>query len=299
MSIDELNKSFGIANELTFVSGKGGWAYAEVSNRFATAKISLYGAHVLNYVPARGRDLLWNTDKCIFEVGKPIRGGVPVCWPWFGPHATEPSYPAHGFARLSIWQVLSSSTTDKGETRLKLGMTDSPETKKLWPYSFSNTITVTVGEAMTIELATSNTGKDQFTYTDALHSYFMVGEISQITIEGLKGSSFYDGTDKNTLKVQEENLLKIQKEENRRHINTSSDCIINDPVLQRKIRVSKTGSNTTVVWNPWIETAKTFIDMGDEHYKTMVCIEAANAVNDIITLLPGQTHMLSASFRTE
>lgn len=295
MEIGELNKKFGINKDIVFVTGKGSFPCAELSGKHGKAVVCLYGAHVLSYVPAGEKDVLWNTSKAVFESGKPIRGGIPVCWPWFGPHATDSQKPMHGFARLLMWEVIDTSLTELNERVIKLKLTDSQESRALWPYAFEAVFTVTLGKTLKVELSVTNTSDEVFSYTDALHTYFSVADVSQISILGLKGASYYDGTDKMALKVQDETFLKIEKEENRRYLNTAADCIIDDPLMKRHIKVTKENSNTTVVWNPWIETSKTIGDMNDDDYKTMVCVEAVNAFNEVVTVRPGESFAMSAS----
>lgn len=295
MNIQELTKQFNIDSRVKFSTGKGGWEYAHLENNGSTAVVSLYGAHVLHYSPKDGSEVLWNTEKSYFEKGKPVRGGIPVCWPWFGPHATDQTKPMHGFARLSMWEVTRTQITETGETELVLSLTENDQTKALWPYSFRATITVRLGDKLTVSLNIANTGTEAFTYGDALHTYLKVGDVSQINIEGLQGCTYLDGTNKNISVVQSEKLIEIKKEENRRYLNTAADCVVSDPILKRKIKIEKHNSNTTVIWNPWIETAKSMADMGDEDFKTMVCVEAVNAFNNTIVLAPGKTFLMASS----
>jgi D-hexose-6-phosphate mutarotase len=297
MDISQLNQKFGIANHVKFTSGKGEWPYVHLENNGSTAFVSLYGAHVLHYTPKGEKDVLWMSPTSIFEQGKPIRGGIPVCWPWFGPHESDSSKPMHGFARLSLWEVAKTQVNSKDETELTLILADSAATKALWPYSFRATIKVTLGEKLTLTLKVQNTGNEPFTMTEALHTYFHVGNASQVTIEGLEGCTYLDGLNQNAPVVQKEKLIEIKKEENRRYLNTTATCIVNDPVLGRKIRVEKKNSNTTVVWNPWEATAKSMPDFADEGFHTMVCVEAANAFSNAVTVQPGEEHEISTSIK--
>lgn len=293
--MDINTKQFAIENRVKFVSGKGGWNYVHLENNGSTAFVSLYGGHVLHYTPKGQTDLLWNTEKSYFEQGKPIRGGVPLCFPWFGPHASDSSKPMHGFARLSMWDVKQTRVTPSGETELILTLSDNEYTRTLWPYSFQVIYTIRLGNKLELEFNVLNTGKDAFTISEALHTYLQVGNSSQITIEGLEGCTYYDGTNNNTPVVQNEKLIEIHKEENRRYINTSADCILNDLSLKRKVKVEKKNSHTTVVWNPWIETARSMADMHDDGYKTFVCVEAANAFDNSVSINPGQSHLIGTS----
>ncbi len=288
MDVNQLNQKFAIENHIKFTSGKGGWPYVHLENNGSTAFVSLYGAHVMHYTPKGEDDALWMSPTSFFEQGKPIRGGIPVCWPWFGPHDNDAAKPMHGFARLSIWEVVKTQVNSRGETDLILSLSDSASTKALWPYSFQATITVTLGDKLSLTLHVKNTGSEPFTMTEALHTYFRVGEASKISIEGLEGCTYLDGLNQNAPVVQAEKLIEIKKEENRRYINTTAVTIISDPVLNRKIRIEKQNSNTTVVWNPWTATAKSMPDFADEGYKTMVCVEAANAYSNAVTVQPGK-----------
>jgi glucose-6-phosphate 1-epimerase len=297
MDLTQLNQKFAIENRVKFMSGKGGWNYVHLENNGSTAFISLYGAHVLHYTPKGEKDVLWNSETSFFEQGKPIRGGIPVCWPWFGPHISDTSKPMHGFARLSVWEVIKTSVTGSGETELVLSLSDNPGTHELWPHSFEAHLIVNLGKKLSVALKIRNTGAAPFTFAEALHTYFNVGDASQITISGLEGCTYLDGTNQNNQVHQTEKLIGIKKEENRRYLDTTATCIIHDPVFDRNIQVEKQNSNTTVVWNPWTATARLMPDFDDEGYKTMVCVEAANAFSNVVTLQPGEKYEMGTAIK--
>jgi len=292
MNISELNEKYRIAGEVEFTNGVSGLPVIVVSNQFATAIISIYGAHVLSYQPKGERDILWMSEKSAFEEGKAIRGGIPICFPWFGPHPTDTLLPQHGFARLSFWDVAETTTLNNGASKIKLQLHQTPATTELWPFDFSAGITVTIGAKLEVVLNVINTGDKTFTYSDALHSYLNVSDISNINIDGLRLSNYYDGFG-TAEKQQDETLLVIAKEENRRYVHHTADCIVYDKGFSRKIRVAKTGSKVTVVWNPGAKTSKTIADIEDEGYKNFICVEAANSYDDVITLEPGKQFTLS------
>ncbi|MDA3929019.1 MAG: D-hexose-6-phosphate mutarotase [Prolixibacteraceae bacterium] len=287
--IDLLNEQFSIEGELCFSEKKDGLIFIDVMNKYAEATISLYGGHIIQYKPYDSFDVLWMSPDSNFEVGKAIRGGIPICFPWFGPHASDSLMPAHGFARLLNWEVTKTETTVKGETLITLELNSSEETKKYWPYDFKMELDLCIGSSFKVELRITNTGEKEFSYTSAIHTYFNVSEISNVQIEGLKGATYYSGFG-NELLTQESNLIEISKEENRRYVNTESDIILHDSAFNRKIKTSKKGSKVSVVWNPWSETAKAFKDMPDDGYQTFVCIEPANSYDDFIQLAPGENH---------
>ncbi len=299
MDITSLNKKFGIAGKLEFASGQGGLPIAIITNAFAKASVAIYGAHVLSYRPKGQEEVLWMSSLSTFEEGNPIRGGIPVCFPWFGPHGSDSKKPQHGFARLQMWKVAETADLPGSETRLRLTLRQNQKLKALWKYSFLAEMIITVGASLSVTFRCTNTGTEQLSYTGALHSYYSVSDIANVKIKGLGGSRYYDGMKATVPSIQEEDNLVIQKEENRRYINTTSDCIIEDSGLSRKIRVGKTGSRVTVVWNPGAEMAKKIADMPDDGYKAMVCVEAANAYDDIAIVQPKGSCTLSTSIAVE
>jgi glucose-6-phosphate 1-epimerase len=298
MNLTALNQKFGIGEQIIFSTGEGGLPVAIIRNQYATAIISLYGAHVLSYIPSGEKELLWMSTKSLFKEGKAIRGGIPLCFPWFGKHLTDPSLPQHGFARLSMWEVAETATMGNGASQISLQLHQSADTKALWPYAFSAIVTVTVGETLELKLKVLNTDEEDFTYSDALHTYLNISNINNTSIEGFYKTPYYDGFG-DTPTVQQDKVLTIAKEENRRYVEHSADCIVTDNGYNRKIRVSKTGSKVTVVWNPWIETTKTMGDMAADGYQTFVCVEAANSYDDVVTLKPFEEFTITTTIALE
>lgn len=303
MDIKQLNRLYGIPGHIEFIEGKGNLIIAKVSNNQAEAVISLYGAHILSFHPKDQKDILWMSPQSLFEKGKPIRGGIPVCFPWFGPNPEDGEKPLHGCARLSDWEVLKTSSLnlEDDETILVLGLKSNAYTLAMWPFDFSAEMVIKIGKKLDVTLSYTNTGTNTFTATNALHSYFSVSDTGTIGISGLKGSHYYDHTvfAKEANTVQEEKILKISKQEDRIYINQSDDCLITDPGWKRSIRVEKRNSKATVVWNPWTESVKRMNDIPDEDYKSFVCVEAVNAYDDTITLKPGEKHQLSTIISIE
>lgn len=299
MNINELNSQFGKENAIRFFEGKGNLPFVEITNQSASAIISLYGAHVLHFTPVGEKDLLWNTEKSFFQNGKAIRGGIPLCFPWFGPHETDNTKAQHGFARLSTWKFETLDLISSESTQITLTLNQSAETLAIWPFFFSAKVIINIAKSLTVSLQVLNTGNTTFTYTDALHSYLNISNINNIKIDGLHYARYFDGFDRTKTIVDSEKHLVINKEENRRYVETTSDCVIYDEGFSRKLRVAKKGSQTTIVWNPWNETAKAMTDMDENDYKTMICIEAANYYSDFVTLEPGQSHSLTTILSLE
>jgi glucose-6-phosphate 1-epimerase len=299
MNLSELNKKFVTDRTIEFYEGNSGFTFISVNNEFCHAEISLYGAHVTSYIPKNGKELLWMSSKSFFEKGIPIRGGIPICFPWFGPHTSDTSKPMHGFARIMNWDVLSAKSDETNGSVIQLGLSANEETKEIWDYDFEARIIVKVGKTLELSLQVTNTDNQPFEISEALHSYFNISDASNVQVEGLGKSTYLDGLENNLPKVQKEKLILLSKEENRRFIGTTTDCLIYDSGYKRTIRVKKSGSNTTVVWNPWIETSKKMADMSEDGYKTMVCVEAANAYNNTFILNPGDSQTIATLISVE
>jgi D-hexose-6-phosphate mutarotase len=293
LDLQSLNETFAITNQLDFTSSPGGLTLAEVRNRHAAATISLHVAQVLAFQPHGRRPVLWRSQKSQYQPGKAIRGGVPICWPWFGPHPSDPAKPAHGFARVSVWSVLATAALANGATQLRLRLRDSDATYDLWPHSFDLRAVITVGPQLRVELIARNYGDEPYTCGGALHSYFAVGDVRAIAIHGLDGCEYIDQADGNQRKTQQ-GPVTIGGETDRVYLNSVATCAIEDPSLGRRIDIAKVGSRTTVVWNPWAEKARRLADFGDEEYYGMVCVETANAYSDSATVSPGGEHRLAA-----
>ena len=298
--IENLNAQFAIADHIGFQVGENGLLKTRINNALATAEIYLQGAHITAFRP-RGLsetllqnqgNVLWMSPLAQFQAGKAIRGGVPVIWPWFGPHATDSSKPQHGFARTLEWQVVATEALADGRTQLQLQLTDNSLTHELWPYTFELSLTISVGSELKIDLKARNTGEQSFVAGGALHSYFALGDVTQMHIDGLAGREYIDQLDGNQIK-QQAGEVRINQEVDRIYLNSEDTCVIHDAMLSRQIHVRKRGSHSTVVWNPWIDKAQAMADFSDEGYKNMLCIEAANAADDVVSLAPGEEHTLS------
>jgi glucose-6-phosphate 1-epimerase len=189
VDIASLNKKYGIASKLEFTSGQGELQAAIITNVSAKASVAIYGAHVLSYRPKGQEEVLWMSSLSTFEEGNPIRGGIPVCFPWFGPHVSDSKKPQHGFARLQMWKVAETTNLPGGETQLRLTLRQNPKIKALWKYSFLAEMIITVGASLNVIFRCTNTGVEQFSYTGALHSYFAVSDIANVKIKGTRRQS--------------------------------------------------------------------------------------------------------------
>ena len=291
IDIVQLNRRFGVPGQAVFREGPGGLPVLSVTHPHGTLELTPYGGHVLSYQPAGQTPVLFVSRASTYVPGKPIRGGIPVCWPWFGPNSEDPALPMHGFARLMFWRV---EAVDVGAdaVEIRLALRDDAQTRKYWPHAFELVLRVVLGTRLQIELTTRNTGSQPFALTQALHTYFSVGDVGRIAIEGLEQTSFFDSLTRERV-APDGAAISFRAETDRIYTDTTADCLIRDPALGRQIRVAKRGSRSTVVWNPWIEKAKRMPDFGDDEFPGMVCIEAANARDDVMTLPPGHTHTLA------
>ncbi|MDX1251911.1 MAG: D-hexose-6-phosphate mutarotase [Gammaproteobacteria bacterium] len=293
-----LNERFGLRGQVTFREGAGGLAVVEVSNSHATAALALQGGHLMRWAPRPQSPVIWLSRAAKFGPGKSIRGGVPVCWPWFGPHSSDASLPAHGFARTVPWEVTATRALPNGATGLSLRLVPSDATRAAWPYSTEVMLHIIVGTALEMNLVTHNTGNEAVTLGQALHTYFEVGDVRRIKIHGLGGCEYIDKVDGGARKVQN-GPVTIAAETDRIYLGSTADCLIDDPQLRRRIRITKGGSRSTVVWNPWIEKAAKMGDLGESGYLNMVCVESANAADDVVTLAPEAEHRLWVRYSAE
>ena len=269
-----------IPGRVTVLPGRGGLPAILVTTACSEAEIYPHGAHVTRFQKLGEPPLLFMSAASEFRADMPIRGGVPVIFPWFGPRA---GLPAHGIARVAAWELLEAGVVAGGAMRLHLRLPTSGE----WMVDYY----VTVGSALTLELAVTNTGAKDVSIENCLHTYFQVGDVQQIGISGLAGTRYLD-----LLLAAEftegEAPIRIAGEVDRTYQDTSALVEIRDPVLRRTIRVRKSGSKSTVVWNPWIAKAQRMPDFGDDEYLQMVCVESGNIAENAVTIAPGKAASL-------
>jgi glucose-6-phosphate 1-epimerase len=296
MDIQTLNNKFAIADQLEFVQGAGGLILAKISNAQAEALVSTYAGQVLNFKPTgMDDDLLFMSEQAYFEDGKAIKGGIPVCWPWFGPDPKGLGRPSHGFVRNRQWSVMGTHALDGGTTQIILGLDADEETHSVWPNAFELRVEITIGTRLRVALKTTNKGGESFDLTQALHTYFLVGDIGRVQVLGLDGRRYFDKVDGGKEKVQT-GVLMVESEVDRIYQEISGDLAIDDAQLERRIQISSEGSNTAVVWNPWADIATNMADLGDKDYRRMLCVETANAGDDVVTVAPGETYTLSVGY---
>jgi D-hexose-6-phosphate mutarotase len=294
--LNDLKLRFAGASFLDFSERAPGFIAIDVTTQYSTASIALQGAHVMTWQPVKQKPVIWLSKAAKFAPGKSIRGGVPLCWPWFGPHASEAAYPGHGFARTIPWSLLDARKLPDGRVRLEFEPEMNDAARTQWPHDSTVKYSVTVGQELVVGLATKNTGKSAFQLGQALHTYFEIGDIHQASVAGLEGCAFIDKVDGGKRKKQK-GAVTFTGEADRVYLGTSGCCGIVDPVLKRTLLITSTGSRSTVVWTPWAEKAAKMGDFGKNGENRMVCVETANAADDVVSLAPGQTHRMTAQYR--
>jgi D-hexose-6-phosphate mutarotase len=289
-----LNKAFGIPGEVEFKVGQHGALVAEVGNAHGRATVACQGAQVLTWAPTGQPPVVWLSPAAQFTSGKSLRGGVPVCWPWFGAHPEDVSKPAHGFARNLDWQVAEAARLGDA-TRLVMRFAPGDAQRALWPHHAELTLSVTVSEHLRLDLTTRNTGHEPFTLTQALHTYFHVGDIASARVEGLQGCDYVDRLAADA-RVRQEGPVVIDREVDRIYVGCPGEVFIADTHFKRRIRITKVGSRSYVVWNPWVEKGAKFGDMGEGGYRRMLCVETTNAWDDTVTVVPGGSCTLATEY---
>lgn len=301
MDIETLNAEHGIPGTLRLTPGRGGLPMIEIENGLASALISLHAGQVLAYRPASAaQDLLFLSERAYFAPGKAIKGGVPICWPWFGADPEGQGRPAHGFVRSMPWTLLSTQALEGGATRVTLGIADDKETRAQWPHQFNLILAVTVGDTLGTELITRNPGDRPYSITQALHTYFHVGDASRARVLGLEGCRYIDkSADGKDAAITQEGPVTFSGEVNRIYQSVPGVLLIEDPALGRRLRIASRNSATCIVWNPWVETARAMGDLDDEDYRIMLCVETANAADEVVEVPAGGETRLGAEYRIE
>ncbi len=289
------DRRFEIPGVAQVVAGNGGLPKVYITSPEAAGEMYLHGAHVTSWKPAGKEEVIFLSSHSKFEAGKAIRGGVPICFPWFGGKGDDPKAPAHGFVRAKSWQ-LESIAQAGGAVTVSMFTESNEDTRKWWPVEFRLVHRATFASDLSLELEVTNTGKTPLRFEEALHTYHRVGNIEDTRVRGLDGVFYLDKTDSNRKKVQHGEIA-IVAETDSVYLNTGDAIEIEDPVLHRRTRITKQDSRTTVVWNPWVEKARSFSDFGADEWRQMICIEASNVSVFAVDLAPGQQHRMKAVVR--
>jgi glucose-6-phosphate 1-epimerase len=277
-----------IPGRLAVGKGKGGLLKVDITTDWSTGEVYLQGAHVTAFQKRGEAPVLFTSQSSKFEEGQPIRGGVPIIFPWFGARQGKP---AHGFARTAKWELHETSATPDGGVSLRFHLRESAPD---WP-AHSLIFAVTFTDRLRLDLITTNLSDKPLVFENCLHTYIYVGDIGNVSVRGLKGLEYLDKTENFARKREPENNVRIAFEVDRIFLNTNETLEVQDTKLNRTILVEKSGSSSSVVWNPWIAKAKALPDFGDQEYRQMVCVETGNVADNRLTLAPGKSQILTAT----
>lgn len=296
MTIEQLNAKYRIADQLRFIEGKGGLPMIQVNTDKATALISIHAGQVLSFRPGNeAGDIMFLSEKAYYQNGKAIKGGAPICWPWFGPDPEGKGRPGHGFVRNRPWNVMGTELLANGDIKVVLGLTDTPETQAIWPYSFVLSQEIIISHSLNLSLITRNTGNQTFTITQAFHTYFKVGNIDQVKVLGLEGRPYIDKVD-NSAQKQQVGAVTINAEVDRIYLDVGNTLTIDDAAMRRRIQIVSQGSKTAVVWNPWEKISAEMADLNDADYRCLLCVETTNAAPDVIQVAPDSECRLDTNY---
>jgi len=289
MSAAEHARSFRIAGAVEFAETGDGLVKAVVSRDGMTGELFLQGAQVTAWQPAGARPVIFTSSRANFAPGKAIRGGIPVVFPWFGPHPTDPKAPQHGFARTAPWQL---DKVEAGADAVTFGLS-------LAAGDFALTYRAAFGEELRLDLAVRNTSNVAVSFEEALHSYFAASDVERISVAGLEGSGFIDKVANMQRRPPAGAPLTLSGETDRVYLNVPDRLTIVDPGWRRRIAIDKSGAASTIVWNPWPEKAAAMADLGSGNWRGMVCVETGNVADNRVTLQPGGSHNMTTRVRID
>lgn len=295
MDLATLAANFAIPGALGFAE-RGGLVCAEVTTPAATSTVFLQGAHVAAWAPEGLGEALFLSGRSEFAAGKAIRGGVPICFPWFGPDATgarrggKPG-PSHGFARTQEWELAFAALAGE-EMHLTFTLGPTAESRELGYDRFRVAYQVVIGRTLRLQLTVANEGTAPLVFEEALHTYLAVEDVRSAALAGLAEVTYLDKTDGMQAKVQGLDAIVLTGTTDRVYVGTEGTCVVEDVAGRRRVTVAKENSRSTVVWNPWAEGVRSLADMEPEGWRTMLCVETANVGADAVTLGPGETHTM-------
>lgn len=277
-------------------AGLPGWRL-----RFGQAQLDIcrQGGQILSYfADIEQPAVLWLSDCALYQQGQSVRGGVPICWPWFGDIQRNPAAvqsmsnstaPFHGLARTLDWQLLHSQVDQSG-VRLSLQL-DASQGLSDWPHAALLQLHIELNERLTLRLDNHNLGSQPLAISQALHSYFAVSDIGQVTVEGLQGCRYHETLAQWQLREQAA-ALNFTGETDRVYLQVPEHLQIVDTGWQRQIDLRSQGSSSAIVWNPWIAKAQTLSGFAADAWQQMLCIETANVLDDHLLLAAGERHQL-------
>ncbi|WP_236254441.1 D-hexose-6-phosphate mutarotase [Mucisphaera calidilacus] len=289
-SLSSVSDGFAVPG-YSLIEGPGGLPVVSLVNDHGVASIALQGATVLSYRPSDEADVLYVSESAVFSDGQPIRGGVPICFPWFGSHGTDAGKPSHGTVRTRAWELVGVHEHN-GALTVRLTTREG-----VLAVAFE----VTLGPRLGMSLEVEHTGRsgESEVFEAALHTYLSVGDVSGATVTGLEQTDYLDQLEGRRRLTQGDDPIVFEGEVDRIYLNTSATCVLHDPVFERSVAVDKDGSRSTVVWNPWIEKARRLADLPDDAWQRFVCIETGNIADNAVTLRAGERHRMAAALSVQ
>ena len=292
-------RSFELDSLLRFEDTPSGLVRAVITTPSAEASVYIHGAHVATWTPAGQQPVLYLSPHSEYDIGRPIRGGVPIVFPWFAARENSLPGPSHGFARILPWGLEKAEILEGGDVFMCFLLKPTGLTKNLGYDHFQLQFRITIGTTLQLELEIRNTSSESLKVEEALHNYFAVSDVRQVSVSGPQESEYIDRADNSLRKHGSPEAIRFSGETDRLFLSTENTCTIEDPGWQRRIVIEKKGSQSTVVWNPWAEKAAALSDLGGDQWPHMVCVEAANARDNAIAVPPGSAHVLEAVYRVE
>lgn len=286
-------------------AGPGGFTRVTTTTALGRTEAVLHGAHLTGWEPAGQAPVIWMTGQAVFKPATPIRGGVPICWPWFGPAAgstPDKPLPMHGPVRTQTWTLDDVRVDGDGVAVIELSLASGLATRASFPHDFRLRYRITAGRSLELSLTATNTGAAPFPVAEALHTYLGVGDIRRTEVAGLEGSEFLDRSETRgyhllpvTPRARQAGTVAFTEEVDRHYPAHAGEVTVRDPDWNRVLRIAKRGSASTQVWNPWIAKAQRLADLGDHEWPAFLAVEAANAFDAAYVLAPGQSHELVQS----
>jgi glucose-6-phosphate 1-epimerase len=292
--IGALNERHALPGVARIEQGNGGLPRVRIETKLGAADVYLYGGQVTSWQPVSFGEILFLSKESHWQVGKAIRGGIPVCFPWFRGKPGDKQAPTHGFVRTKEWRLDGIGREPDDSVTVMLSTGSDAENLRLWPYDFRLEYLIRVGEGLRLELKMHNTGASGLHFQEALHTYFKVGDVRRASIRGLDGTRYLDNRDGNREKVQEGELVPSQQTDNA-YLDATGAVEILDPVLERRLVSEKQNSVSTIVWNPWSDGAAGLPDLGNEEWRDMLCVEGGNVLGQAVSLEPGGMHRMKVT----
>lgn len=294
-----MDAPFSLPESMTEVAlGNAGLRGWRIATDACHALVSAQGAQLLAF-QARGEEpLLWLSAQAAYTPGKAIRGGIPLCFPWFGPHPDDASKPAHGFARQREWSLVSATTT--GDTlALEFQLGADTATRALWPHDFLATLRMSLGRTLSLQLRVTNTGRDDCHFGFAFHSYLPLADSGEARLEGLEGSVCIDQLRPGRERQRQDGPLRFTGETDLIFLHTSGRCRLVDEVRDQALRINAPDCRSVIAWNPGAAKTARLGDMAPDAWRGMACVETGNIEDDAVTLPARAAKAFTLSFEQE